>query len=146
MVSGRVAGMSDFAAKITEAITLSRVHAEALMQDRVKVWRASGEPPTTGEWGKVIPAPPTLVYDGPAKAQNDRTHPGQTTVADSARAVAMVSHVHFPHGTTQVGPNDVVEWVASINPRLVGRRVRISVDQDKTWNSSARLNVAEVIP
>ena len=137
--------MSDFAAKIAEAITLSRIHAEALMTDSVRVWRASDEPPTKGEWGEVIPAPPTLVYEGPAKGQNDRTYPNSPNVADSARVTLMIAHVHFPHGTTAIQSDDVVEWVTSQNPRLIGRKVRLRVDSDKTWNTSVRFNVEETV-
>lgn len=115
------------------------------MMDRVRVWRASAEPDVVDDWGQVTPAPPELVYDGPAKAQNDRTYPGQHAVGDVSRVTAMVSHVHFPHGTTAVRGDDVVEWIDSVNPRLVGRKVRISVDQDKTWNTAARFNVSEVV-
>lgn len=137
--------MNDFAAKIAEAITLSRINAESLMTDVVRVWRASTDEPTMGEWGEVIPAPPTLVYEGPAKGQNDRTYPNSPNVADSARVVLMVAHVHFPHGTTEVRPGDVVEWIDSQNPRLIGRKVRLRVDSDKTWNTSVRMNVEEVV-
>lgn len=137
--------MNDFAAKIAEAVALGRVNAEALMLDRVRVWRTPAGPPVEDEWGVVTPPEPVLVHEGAAKAQNDRTYPGAVNVADSARVVAMVSHIHFPHGTTAVRGDDVVEWVSSVNPRLVGRKVRISVDQDKTWNTSARFNVAEVV-
>lgn len=137
--------MSDFAMRIAEAVALGRIHAESLMTDSVKVWRASTEPPTEGEWGEVIPAPPLLVYEGKAKGQNDRTYPNSPNVADVARVTLMVAHVHFPHGTTAVRPGDVVEWIDSQNPRLIGRKVRIRVDSDKTWNTSVRMNVEEVV-
>ena len=90
--------------RIAEAVALGRIHAESLMTDSVKVWRASTEPPTEGEWGEVIPAPPLLVYEGKAKGQNDRTYPNSPNVAESARVTLMVAHVHFPHGTTAVRP------------------------------------------
>ncbi|HCS2945766.1 TPA: hypothetical protein OQU49_004374 [Shigella flexneri] len=137
--------MSEFAARIAEVVALGRINAEALMTDRVQVWRESTDEPTMGEWGEVIPAPPTLVYDGPAKGQNDRTYPNSPNVADSARVVLMIAHVHFPHGTTAIQSGDVVEWVSSQNPRLVGRKVRLRVDSDKTWNTSVRFNVEEVV-
>ena len=41
--------MNDFAVKIAEAVALSRVHAESLMQDRVRVWRTPDGPPVEGE-------------------------------------------------------------------------------------------------
>lgn len=136
--------MSEFAAKIEEAIARGRAHAESLMRDTVRVWRDTGES-TTDPWGVVTPAPPVLVYEGPAKAQNDRTYPASPDIGSVAQVTQMVSHVHFPHGTTAVRSGDVVEWVSSVNPRLVGRKVRVSVDQDKTWNTAARFNVSEVV-
>ena len=137
--------MNDFAAKIAEAVTLGRINAEALMQDRVRVWRTPPGPGVEDDWGVVTPPEPVLVYEGRAKAQNDRTYPSSPDVGGVARVTAMVSHVHFPHGTTEVRGDDVVERVSSVKPCLVGRRVRLSVDQDKTWNTSARFNVAEVV-
>lgn len=136
--------------RINEAVTRGRALAESLMQDRVRVWRESSDAPVVDEWGSVSPAPAALVYGdpvlgGPAKAQNDRTYPAQPDIAASAQILAMVSHVHFPHGTTEVRSGDVVEWVSSVNPRLVGRMVRVTVDQDKTWNTAARFNVSEVV-
>lgn len=135
----------DHWAQIAREMPGMRALAEAGMQDHVRVWRTPVGPGVADEWGVIAPPEPALVYEGKAKAQNDRTYPGAVNVAESARVVAMVSHVHFPHGTTAVRGDDVVEWVSSVNPRLVGRRVRISVDQDKTWNTSARFNVAEVV-
>lgn len=145
MAPAWVARMSEFAAKIAEAIALGRVNAEALMQDHVRVWRTPPGPGVEDDWGVVTPPEPVLVYEGRAKAQNDRTYPSSPDVGGVARVTAMVSHVHFPHGTSVVRGDDVVEWVSSVNPRLVGRRVRLSVDQDKTWNTSTRMNVAEVV-
>jgi len=38
--------MSEFAAKIEEAIARGRAHAESLMRDTVRVWRDTGESTT----------------------------------------------------------------------------------------------------
>src|SRR5690625_2754233 len=118
--------MNDFAAKIAEAIALGRVNAESLMQDTVRVWRTPTGFPVEDECGNATTAEPVVVYEGRAKAQNDRTYPGQNDVGGFARVTAMVSHVHCPLGTTAVRGDDVVEWIESVNPRLVGRKVRIS--------------------
>lgn len=135
----------DFALKIQEAASRSRAHAESLMQDRVRVWRASPKGPSEGEWGSSTPAPPTLVYEGRAKAQNDRTYPSSPDVGDTARVTLMIAAVHFPYGTTAIQSGDVCEWVSSVNPRLVGRKVLLRVDEDKTWQTAVRMNVQEVI-
>lgn len=137
--------MVDHWGQIEREIPFMRALAERGMSDVVRVWRESTDEPTYGEWGEVIPAPPTLVYEGPAKGQNDRTYPSSPNVADSARVTLMIAHVHFPHGTTAIQSDDVVEWVSSQNPRLVGRKVRLRVDSDKTWNTSVRFNVEETV-
>lgn len=135
----------DFALRIQEAVTRGRIFAESLMLDSVVVWRDGEGEPTVDEWGVITPPPPVVVYEGAAKSQNDRTYPSAPTVADSSTVTEMVSHVHFPHGTSDVRSGDVVEWVSSLNPRLVGRKVRVEVDMDKTWNTALRMNVVEVV-
>lgn len=132
-------------AEIATVIARGRTAAEVLMTDTVRVWRESPDPPSTDEWGRLTPAPPSLVYEGPAKAQNDRTYPSSPDLGDVARLLLIVSAVHFPYGTTTVHSGDICEWAASSNPRLVDQKVRLRVDEDKTWQTAVRFNVVEVI-
>src|SRR5690606_39453617 len=102
--------MNDFAVKIAEAVALSRVHAESLMLDRVRVWRTPDGAPVEDGWGHVTPPEPSIVHEGAAKAQNDRTYPGQVDVGGVARLPALGSHVDFPHGTTETRGRAAVAW------------------------------------
>lgn len=131
-------------AALRQAVETARRNALSLMVDHVKVWRDGVGPAQEDEWGRVTPPPPTLVYEGPAKAQNDRTYPSTPDVAGAARVATVVSAVHFPYGTTAVRAGDVCEWITSENPRLVGTRVRLRVDEDKTWQTAVRFNAEEV--
>lgn len=132
-------------AEIAAVIERGQAAAEVLMTDRVRVWRESTDPPGTDGRGRVVPAPPSLVYDGPAKAQNDRTYPSSPDVGTVARVLLIVSAVHFPYGTTTVRSGDVCEWVDAENPRLLDQKVRLRVDEDKTWQTAVRMNVVEIV-
>lgn len=120
-----------------------RAAARELMVDTVRVWRPTGESTTNGR-GKVIQVM-EKVYEGPGKAQNDASYPGSPDVGTVARAVTRVAQVHFPYGTTSVQTGDVAEFVTSENPRLVGVRMRLRADEDKTWTTAVRMNVQEVL-
>ena len=132
-------------ATLRRAVETARRNALSLMVDHVKVWRDGIGPAKEDEWGRVTPPPPTLVYEGPAKAQNDRTYPAGPDVGSVARVTTTVSSVHLPYGTTGVRPGDVCEWTEALNPRLVGVKVRLRSDEDKTWQTAVRFNVQEVI-
>lgn len=126
----------------------ARAAARELMVDTVRVWRPTGRTTTNGR-GKVIDEM-ELVYgtadEGwPAKAQNDASYPSSPDVGTVARTIARVAQVHFPYGTTEVQTGDVAEFVTSENPRLVGARMRLRADEDKTWTTAVRMNVQEVL-
>lgn len=120
-----------------------RAAARALMVDTVRVWRPTGESTTNGR-GKVVQIM-EQVYEGPGKAQNDASYPSSPDVGTVARAVTRVAQVHFPYGTTEVQSGDIAEFVTSENPRLVGARMRLRADEDKTWTTAVRMNVQEVL-
>ncbi|MGY5764982.1 DUF6093 family protein [Brachybacterium sp. DNPG3] len=121
--------------------------ARALMTDTVKVWRPTGETTTNGR-GKAVDEL-RQVYGGPdggpAKAQNDAAYPSSPDLGGIARVTARVAQVHFPHGTDDVQTGDLVEFVGSRNPRLVGVWMRLRSDEDKTWTTAVRMNVQEVL-
>ena len=135
--------MDHFASLIDEAVRRGRANAESLMTDTLRVWRPTGESTTNGR-GKVIQVM-EQVYEGPGKAQNDASYPSSPDVGSVARAVTRVAQVHFPYGTTSVQSGDVAEFVTSENPRLVGVRMRLRADEDKTWTTAVRMNVQEVL-
>lgn len=135
----------DFSVKIAEAVARSQVHARSLMTDRVRVRRADpGVEPGYDEWGNLLEPEGAVVYDGPGKFQHSDPYPS-TPDAGEARWVLGVRQVHFPFGTEVVRSGDVAECVESQNTRLVGLKVRLRIDGDKTWTTAVRFNAQEVV-
>lgn len=120
--------------------------AERGMTDTVRVVRPP-EPdaePGYDEWGNVIEPESLVVYEGKGKFQHSDPYPS-TPDAGDARWVTGVRQVHLPIGTTEVKSGDTAECVASQNPRLVGLKVRLRIDGDKTWTTAVRWNAQEVV-
>lgn len=135
----------DLSVAIQEAVTRGQQHAESLMTDRVRVTRA--DPDGTPSWdedGNVLEPPPLVVYEGRGKFQHSDPYPS-TPDGGEARWTTGVRQVHLPVGTTSVQSGDVVECVESRNERLVGLKVRVRIDGDKTWTTAVRFNVVEVV-
>lgn len=115
------------------------------MTDSVRVTRA--DPDGVPVWdadGNVLEPPPLVVYEGRGKFQHSDPYPS-TPDGGEARWTTGVRQVHLPVGTTSVQSGDVVECVASRNERLVGLKVRVRIDGDKTWATAVRFNVIETI-
>lgn len=141
--------MSDFAVKVAEAVERGRVNAESLMTDTVRVTRSPpplepGEEPPTDEWGNILEPDPVTVYEGRGKFQHSDPYPSQPD-AGEARWVMGVRQVHLPYGTTSARSGDVAECVSSQNPRLVGLKVRLRIDGDKSWTTAVRFNAQETV-
>lgn len=136
----------DFSVAIREAAERGRVHAESLMLDTVRVTRSPDPdaPPGHDDWGNIIEPEPVTVYEGKGKFQHSDPYPSQPDAAES-RWVTGVRQVHLPYGTDAVRSGDVAECVSSQNPRLVGLKVRLRIDGDKTWTTAVRFNAQEVI-
>lgn len=135
----------DLSPYIQEAVTRGQQHASSLMIDRVRVLRADPDAqPGWDEDGNILEPAPLVVYEGRAKFQHSDPYPS-TPDAGEARWTTGVRQVHFPIGTTAVQSGDVVECVESRNERLVGLRVRVRIDGDKTWTTAVRFNVIETI-
>lgn len=136
----------DFAVKIAEAVERGRVNAEQLMTDTVRVTRPPGPDaePESDEWGNIVEPEALVVYEGKGKFQHSDPYPSQPDAAES-RWVTGVRQVHLPYGTDVVRSGDVAECVASQNTRLVGLKVRLRIDGDKTWTTAVRFNAQEVL-
>lgn len=131
--------------RMDRTIRLGQRMAESLMADTVRVTRADPDAePGWDEDGNVLEPEPLIVYEGRAKFQHSDPYPS-TPDAGEARWTAGVRQVHFPIGTTAVQTGDVTECVASRNERLVGLKVRVRIDGDKTWTTAVRFNVLEVV-
>lgn len=131
--------------KIREAVVRGQGLAESLMHDGLRVLRADpGAEPGWDDDGNVIEPEPLVVYEGKGKFQHSDPYPSTPDGGD-ARWTTGVRQVHFPIGTTSVKTGDIVECVSSQNPRLVGLKVRVRIDGDKTWTTAVRFNVLEVV-
>lgn len=137
--------MDDHWRQIAREMPGFQARAEAGMTDTVRVTRADpdGEPSWDAD-GNVLEPAPLVIYEGRAKFQHSDPYPS-TPDAGEARWTAGVRQVHFPIGTTAVQTGDVTECVASRNERLVGLKVRVRIDGDKTWTTAVRFNVLEVV-
>ncbi|WP_270409492.1 DUF6093 family protein [Brachybacterium paraconglomeratum] len=131
--------------RMDRTIRIGQRMAESLMTDSVRVTRADPDGvPGWDEDGNVLEPPPLVVYEGRGKFQHSDPYPS-TPDAGEARWTTGVRQVHLPVGTTAVQSGDVVECVESRNERLVGLRVRVRIDGDKTWTTAVRFNVVEVV-
>lgn len=135
--------MSEFAAKIAEAITLGRVNAEALMTDSLSLVRPTGEFVRDGD-GNTVPET-VAVWSGPGKVQSQQSYPSQPEVGGGTVTLA-VFEVHIPVDAV-VSPrvDDVFVVDASRDQALTGSRFRVRVDPSKTWRTARRYNVEEVV-
>lgn len=131
--------------RMDRTIKMGQRWAEQLMTDTVRVTRADpdGEPSWDAD-GNVLEPAPLVIYEGRAKFQHSDPYPS-TPDAGEARWTAGVRQVHFPVGTIAVQTGDVTECVESRNERLVGLKVRVRIDGDKTWTTAVRFNVIEVV-
>lgn len=131
--------------RMDRTIRIGQRMAESLMTDSVRVTRADPDGvPGWDEDGNVLEPSPLVVYEGRGKFQHSDPYPS-TPDAGEARWTTGVRQVHLPVGTTAVQSGDVVECVESRNERLVGLRVRVRIDGDKTWTTAVRFNVVEVV-
>ena len=131
--------------RMDRTIRIGQRMAESLMTDSVRVTRADPDGvPGWDEDGNVVEPPPLVVYEGRGKFQHSDPYPS-TPDGGEARWTTGVRQVHLPVGTTSVQSGDVVECVGSRNERLVGLKVRVRIDGDKTWTTAVRFNVVEVV-
>ena len=131
--------------RMDRTIRIGQRMAESLMTDSVRVTRADPDgAPSWDEDGNVLEPSPLVVYEGRGKFQHSDPYPS-TPDGGEARWTTGVRQVHLPVGTTAVQSGDVVECVGSRNERLVGLKVRVRIDGDKTWTTAVRFNVVEVV-
>ena len=132
--------------RMDRSIKMGRRWAEQLMVDTVRVSRPPdpGAPPEHDEWGNILEPEAVVVYEGRGKFQHSDPYPSGPD-AGEARWVVGVRQLHLPYGTDSVRSGDVAECVASQNTRLVGLKVRLQIDGDKTWTTAVRFNTQEVV-
>lgn len=128
-------------------LSKARRDAEGLMTDQCTVTRPdeSTTDPDTG-----LPDTGTeQVYQGKCKVQTSGGLASEQTEGSAAQAMGAVSlvwslYMHFPFGTSGLRAGDVVEVTESVNPLLIGRRLRlVSPQSEKTHATACRWNVKE---
>lgn len=142
MVSVGVALMSEFAARIAEAVERGRINAESLMTDSLRLERPTGN--TVRVDGVTVPEM-GLVWSGPGKVQSQQSYPSQPEVGGGTVTLA-IFEVHIPVGA-DVSPmvDDVFVVDVSRDRALAGSRFRVRVDPSKTWRTARRFNVEELV-
>lgn len=135
--------------RMDRTIRIGQRMAESLMTDTVRVVRFPPPPdpgvePPTDEWGNILEPEPVTVYEGKGKFQHSDPYPSGPDAGES-RWVVGVRQLHLPYGTKDVRSGDVAECVSSQNTRLVGLKVRLQIDGDKTWTTAVRFNAQEVV-
>lgn len=128
--------------EIDSALLELRGHAESLMPDTCTVSRADPNgavDPATGEPERV------QVYSGPAKRQTYESYEQSPEAGGHMFAVQRYS-VHFPVGSFEPAPDDVIVWTASAHdPDLPGTRDRITGLFNKSFATAQRVYVEEVV-
>lgn len=126
-----------------------RRSAESLMTDTIRVIRPGGvtvDPETGAETtgGRVL-------YEGPGKVQTAGGMASQMSTAsgETTNLGGIVPewslYLHLPVGATGLREKDVAVVVASADPDLVGRHLRlVNMQSEKTHATARRWNVQEI--
>lgn len=125
----------------TSALLAGRRAAEALMTDRCRITRPSGDvDPLTGQ-----PVNPALVYEGRCKVQTYEPHESLPE-AGGAQWVVQRYGLHIPAAAPQVRVDDEALILSSaLYPQMVGTKRRIAALLKKTWATAQRLGLEEVV-
>lgn len=115
--------------------------AECLMKDTCTVRRKTGTAfnETTGKYTDIFGI---TVYTGKCKLQ-DRMVQGESE-AGGREVVTLASVLHLPVSVSAVQVDDVAEMIASEDPALVGRKLRVAQVFYKTYATARRLQVEDV--
>lgn len=110
------------------------------MVDRCEVVRFSGEPVTNPDG--TVTRPSEVVYDGPCKVQSSRPWP---TLPDAGEHQWTVNplEVHFPVAA-DVRTGDVITVSDSLDPLNIGRVLRVTSGDRKSYQTALRVRVEEV--
>lgn len=126
-----------------------RAYAESRMTDTIRITRP-GKPAVDQVTGAETPTGEVL-YEGPGKVQTSGGMASQTTTAsgDSSNAGGLVLewslYLHLPISATGLREKDVALVIASQDPDLVGRTMRlVNMQSEKTMATARRWNVQEI--
>ena len=126
-----------------------RRNAESLMTDTIRVVRPGGVT-VDPETGAETTGGQTL-YEGPGKVQTAGGMASQMSTAsgETTNLGGIVPewslYLHLPVGVTGLREKDVAVVVASADPDLVGRHLRlVNMQSEKTYATARRWNVQEI--
>ena len=139
----------DPASMIVANMPRLRRNAESLMTDTIRVIRPGGVTvdPETG----VESTGGQTLYEGPGKVQTAGGIASQMSTAsgETTNLGGVVPewslYLHLPVGATGLQEKDVAVVVASADPDLVGRHLRlVNMQSEKTHATARRWNVQEI--
>lgn len=120
--------------------------AERLMVDRCQVVRVTGQPGATVDpvTGLRTPAPTATVYAGKCKVQTYEAH---ESAPDSGEHVFTVQRytIHLPAGTDVRVDDQITVTSAVLDAGLVGRSYRVVALLHKSFATSHRVAVDEIV-
>ncbi len=129
---------------IAWALPELRAEAEARMVDTVLITRG-GSRVWSSEIGDYVTLPGTVVYSGACEVQTTETVV-QVTDAGASDVVTRRLVVKVPMSVTGVRVDDVAEVTSStLDPALAGARFRVTGNFAKTFATSRRLPVEELV-
>ncbi len=115
--------------------------AERLMVDACTIRRATGRTfnETTGQYTPTT----SVIYSGKCKVQIRGSSQGEAQAGDR-EVVTLSTELHLPMSVTAVLVDDVATIVISLDPALVGRKLRVQQLFYKTYATARRLPVEDV--
>ncbi|OZG57858.1 phage associated protein [Bifidobacterium tissieri] len=124
--------------------------AESLMTDRWRITRYTGSTTIDPETGASAPSVET-VWEGPGRLQttggiaSDRVSATGETGNVGGNVAEWPLVLHLPMTAIGVREKDLAECVESMDPELVGHRVRlVNRQSEKTHATARRWNVQEI--
>lgn len=127
-----------------------RREAERLMTDTCVIRRPTGAIGVDPDTGVATPEY-TLVYEGKCKLQTAGGIASQVVSAsgDATNVGGNVPvwslYLHLPMSAVDCRPGDLAQITSSVDPALVGRRLRfVNLQSEKTHATARRWNVSEM--
>ena len=136
--------------RIMSTLRRGRREAERLMTDTCVIRRPTGAISVDPDTGVATPEY-TLVYEGKCKVQTAGGIASQVVSAsgDATNVGGNVPvwslYLHLPMLAADCRPGDLAQITASVDPALVGRRLRlVNLQSEKTHATARRWNVSEM--
>lgn len=136
--------------RILTVLAHGRQAAERLMGDTCVIRRPTGTIRVDPDTGVVSPEY-TTVYEGKCKLQTAGGIASQVVSAsgDATNVGGNVPvwslYLHLPMSAADCRPGDLAQITASVDPTLVGRRLRlVNLQSEKTHATARRWNVSEM--